>query len=81
MILTLMICFFFQYVQLSVSSYPTVSVNFSFIHLCMFCSPDTCDMHCKQHKLSKSALFALGANFAMNIVKKETAKTKNSKNN
>ena len=32
------------------------------IPLCMFCLIVTCDVHCKQHKLSRWALFALTAN-------------------
>ena len=62
MILTLL-CFF------STSNHlfpcPTVSVNFySFV----FCSIVTCNMHCKQHKLSRWALFVLRANVVKHIV-------------
>ena len=35
---------------------------------CMFCSIVTCDMHCKQQKLSRWALLVLGKNVVINIV-------------
>ena len=49
---------FFSMIQ-SINSFPTFLLTSAL--LCMFCSIVTCNMHCKQHKLSRWALFALRA--------------------
>ena len=57
LILTLMLCFSVWSNHLI----PCPTFLLTSALLCMFCSIVTCNMHCKQHKLSRWALFALRA--------------------
>ena len=62
MILTLMLCFLVR----AIICFFVQSFLLTSIPLCVFYSIVTCDMHCKQHKLSRLDLFALRANVVIN---------------
>ena len=60
--LTLMLCFLVR----AIICFFVQSSLLTSIPLCVFYSIVTCDVHCKQHKLSRWDLFALRANVVIN---------------